>query len=85
VQPIDHSELEGNGYYWAVRIGPDIEGAALEPVQVSTVFGSTPEYLSVAVLGTDQHYSLNNFTFLAKIAPHPDLVGSLALAEGTEA
>ncbi|CAN7640391.1 hypothetical protein [Neorhizobium sp. LjRoot104] len=67
MEPIDFFNLEPNGFYWALRDQFLSDGADLEIVQVSTVFGTTFEYLSVAVLGSEQHYSLKDFVFFAKI------------------
>lgn len=68
MQPIKHSELEPDAYYWALR-DPFLsdDGGELEIVQVSTVFGAMPEHLSVAVLASEQHYALNDFVFYLKI------------------
>ncbi|MBB5663653.1 hypothetical protein GGE68_001843 [Rhizobium leguminosarum] len=68
MKPIELADLEPSGYYWALRDIFLSDGAdELEIVQISTVFGETYEYLSVAVLGSDQHYSLKDFVFFAKI------------------
>lgn len=65
---IAEEDLEPQHIYWAtLRDTPDGEPTV---VQISTVFGASREYWSVAMLGTDQHFSLNNFRFLAK-AEHP--------------
>lgn len=70
MQPIDISDLEPNGHYWALRDRfLSDEDTKVEIVQISTIFGTGPEYLSVAVLGSDQHYSVKDYLFLAKIEP----------------
>jgi hypothetical protein len=68
LQPIKHSDLDPDAYYWALR-DPFLSEREeeLEIVQVSTVFGATPEHLSVAVFGSEQHYSLRDFVFFQKI------------------
>ncbi|MBB3452751.1 acetyl-CoA carboxylase alpha subunit [Rhizobium sp. BK313] len=63
--PIARTELQPDGYYWARRIESD----EMEVVQVSTVFGRHPDYLTVAILSSDQHYTLEEFEFYAVISP----------------
>ena len=61
---IKHEALEPDGFYWARRL----DGGELEIVQVSTVFGRGREFLSVAVIGSDQHYTLEEFAFHAAVS-----------------
>jgi hypothetical protein len=65
---IEISELEPEACYWACRKDGPAQ-IALEIIQISTVFGIGPDYLSVAVLGSDQHYSLADYLFFEKISP----------------
>jgi hypothetical protein len=61
--------------YWARRL-VSAEGGELEIVQISAVFGPTLDYFSVAIFGSDQHYSLNDFEFLLEIeVPGLDSLG----------
>lgn len=60
---IDHEDLRAGSYYWARRSSED----KAEVVQVSDVFGQERQYWSVAVVGSDQHHSLSEFTFLIKL------------------
>lgn len=60
---IDEAELRAGSYYWARRI----DGAEIEVVLVTNVFGPEREYWSVATMGSDQHYSLREFEFLIKL------------------
>ncbi|KPH06254.1 hypothetical protein FHX14_000503 [Rhizobium sp. BK619] len=38
-------------------------------VEVSSVFGEDPDYWTVAVIGSDQHYMLGDFEFIAIAEP----------------
>lgn len=69
--PLAIPDLEPETYYWASR-KDQLADAVLDVVQISTVFGNGPDYLSVAVLGSDQHYSLQDYLFFEKIRPPPD-------------
>jgi len=59
-----------NRFYWARRL--PAEGAAIfepndiEVVRVSTVFGATPEFWTVTVMGSDEHFDLAAFEFFHK-------------------
>lgn len=66
---IQQSELLPDVYYWAQRKSSSLDAAELEVVQISAVFGPTLEYFSVVILGSDQHFSLNDFEFLVEIDP----------------
>ncbi|MDH0913080.1 hypothetical protein N5C66_29995, partial [Rhizobium pusense] len=73
VNMIDPLSVEPLSVYWARRKTQDAEGDECEVVQISTVFGHARDYWSVAVLGSDQHYSLHDFEFVAPIrAPDVD-------------
>jgi hypothetical protein len=60
---IDQDELRAGSYYWARRTGSD----DVEVVQVSDIFGSAKEYWTVAVMGSEQHHSLSEFSFLIRL------------------
>lgn len=60
---IDHDELRPGSYYWARRCGAQ----DAEVVQVSDVFGQGRQFWSVAVMGSDQHHSLSEFSFLIRL------------------
>jgi hypothetical protein len=61
---IEYEALEPDGFYWARRL----VGGELEIVQVSTVFGRKREFLTVAIIGSDQHYTLEEFAFYAAVS-----------------
>lgn len=63
--PIARTDLEPDGYYWASRL----RDSELQVVQVSTVFGRSPDYLTVAIMSSDQHYNMEEFAFHALILP----------------
>ena len=72
-------QLEPNRFYWARRL-PSERGSIFEPndievVQVSTVFGSTPEFWTVAVMGSDEHFDLSAFEFFHKVPSPPTAEG----------
>lgn len=68
---IDPNSVEPLATYWARRRTQAAQSGEPEVVQISTVFGDARDYWSVAVLGSDQHYSLHDFEFVALIRP-PD-------------
>jgi hypothetical protein len=45
-------------------------------VRVSSIFGSTREFLTVATIGSDQHYALEEFDFVEAIT-RPDVIDLL--------
>ncbi|KWV47944.1 hypothetical protein AS026_12795 [Rhizobium altiplani] len=57
--------LIADEHYW-VRAKSADDGT-LQVVQVSSVFGPTPEFFSVIVPGSDQHHSPEDFEFIAHI------------------
>ena len=63
--PIFRSGLDPGAYYWARRFGED----ELQIVQISTVFGRDIEHLTVAVMSSDQHYTLSEFEYRAVVRP----------------
>ncbi|MBZ5762065.1 hypothetical protein LAV84_23200 [Rhizobium sp. VS19-DR104.2] len=72
---IGTDQLEPNRFYWARRLS--VEGGSVaeprdtEVVQVSTVFGATSEFWTVAVVGSDEHFDLAAYEFFHKVpSPH---------------
>ncbi|TWF42231.1 hypothetical protein [Neorhizobium alkalisoli] len=65
---LELDDLEAEQIYWARR-KMSTSNDQSEVVQISTVFGLSRDYWSVAMLGTDQHYSVTDFVFLKKIEP----------------
>ena len=57
--------LEPDTLYWARRTGSQ----SLEVVMISKIFGDGRDFWSVAVIGSDQHYTLDEFEFVAVAAP----------------
>ena len=72
---IGSGQLQPNRFYWARRLSA--EGASIaepndiEVVQISTVFGSTAEFWTVAVMGSDEHFDLAAFEFFHKVPSPP--------------
>jgi hypothetical protein len=64
-------QLEPNRFYWARRL--PVAGVssidAGEVVQLSTVFGATPEFWTVA--GSDEYFDLAAFEFFHKVPSPP--------------
>ena len=60
------SLVPGN-LYWA-RSLKYIDGK-ITVVEISTVFGVDPEFWTVAVLGSDQHFMPEDFEIIAHIEP----------------
>jgi hypothetical protein len=60
---VEQEELRAGANYWARRAGADDS----EVVQVSDIFGRDRDYWTVAVIGSDQHYSLSEFAFLIRL------------------
>jgi hypothetical protein len=61
------SDLVAEQFYWSRRrTGTDAER---EPqiVRVSSIFGSTREFLTIAIVGSDQHYALEEFDFVGVV------------------
>jgi hypothetical protein len=62
------SDLVAEQFYWARRTtGTDTE-RELQVVLVSPIFGSTREFLTIAIVGSDQHYALEEFDFIGPVA-----------------
>ncbi len=70
-------QLQPNHFYWGVRLpkgAPILGPNEMEIVQVSTVFGTSSEFWTVAVMGSDEHFDLASFEFLQKVAVPPSAV-----------
>lgn len=73
-------QLEPNRFYWARRL--PAEGASIgepndiEVVWVSTVFGATPEFWTVAVMGSDEHFDLVHLRIFPQGPLPTDIRGS---------
>ena len=69
-------QLQANQFYWARRrqLGgtPIGEPRELEIIRISTIFGSAPEFWTVAVSGSEEHFDLQTFEYLHKV-PSPPL------------
>jgi hypothetical protein len=60
-------DLVAEQFYWArQQSGTDAE-RELQIVRVSSIFGSTREFLTVATVGSDQHYALDEFDFVGVV------------------
>jgi len=68
-------QLEPNRFYWARRLPAEgssiFEPNDIEVVRVSTVFGATPEFWTIAVMGSDEHFDLAAFEFFHKVPSPP--------------
>lgn len=62
------ADLRPNEFYWARRFGHH----TTEVVQISTVFGSAPEFLTMATVGSEQHYTLEEFDFISEVTRPPE-------------
>ncbi|PZM08849.1 hypothetical protein CPY51_28200 [Rhizobium tubonense] len=61
-------DLVAEQFYWARRrSGTDAE-RELQIVRVSSIFGSTREFLTIATVGSDQHYALDEFDIVEVVA-----------------
>ena len=47
----------------------------LQIVRVSSIFGSAREFLTIAIVGSDQHYALEEFDFIGAVT-QPDVSAS---------
>jgi hypothetical protein len=69
------SDLVAEKFYWArQRIGTDTE-RELQIVRVSSIFGSTREFLTTTIVGSDQHYAMEEFDFIRAVT-RPDVSAS---------
>jgi len=60
-------DLVAEQFYWAKRrSGPDAE-REFQIVRVSSIFGSTREFLTVATVGSEQHFALDEFDFFGVV------------------
>lgn len=59
------SHVVPHEFYWAWS--NDYEGGKVTVVEVCTTFGDTEDCWTLAVLGSDQHYMLHDFTIVRRI------------------
>jgi hypothetical protein len=57
--------LVADEYYWVRSKSAD--EPSLQIAQVSSIFGSAPEFFSIIVPGDDQHYAPEDFDFIAHV------------------
>lgn len=57
--------LTAGAFYWA-RSDKHTDGRPTV-VRVSTVFGEEPDFWTVAVTGSDQHYMIGDFEIIAEV------------------
>lgn len=62
--PIEIHALKAKKHYWARKNGED----DVEVVCISTIFGEQPEFHTAAIIGSDQHFDLAEFEYLAEIS-----------------
>ncbi|WP_431324425.1 hypothetical protein [Rhizobium sp. YTU87027] len=61
------TSLVAGAFYWATS--DKYADRRTTIVQVSTIFGEAPDYWSLAVLGSDQHYMISDFEIIALVEP----------------
>ncbi len=65
-------DVRPDAYYWVRRRDPAGEP---EIGRVTTVFGDSKDYWTLATIGSDAHHMLDEYEFLAKVplflAPEP--------------
>ncbi len=61
------TRLMPDALYWA-KSAKHFDGKTTI-VQISTVFGEDPDYWTLAVIGTDQHYMPGEFDILGPVEP----------------
>jgi hypothetical protein len=61
------ASLVPGAFYWA-RSSEHFDGK-VTVVRISTVFGEDPDYWTVAVLGSDQHFMPSDFEIIAPAEP----------------
>ena len=66
-------DLRQDAFYWARKPSDEV----FEIVQVSAVFGTAREFLTAAVIGTEEHFALEEFEFYEEILL-PGLVTDIA-------
>lgn len=68
-------QLEAGRFYWARR--KPAKGALVsdpgdfEIIRISTVFGSAPEFWTVILMGTDEHFDIQAYDFFHKVPSPP--------------
>jgi hypothetical protein len=65
IEPLKSELIEPDTLYWARRPGE----AEMQIVMISTIFGTARDYWTVAVMGSDQHHTLDEFQFVTKAVP----------------
>jgi len=77
MKQITIEQLQANQFYWARRkqaLGAPIP--ELEIIRISTVFGMAPEFWTVSVSGSDEHFDLEAYEYLHKVASPSQATGS---------
>jgi hypothetical protein len=68
MKQISIEQLQANHFYWARRRqsagAPIGEAPELEVIRISTIFGSAPEFWTVAMSGSEEHFDLEAFEYL---------------------
>jgi len=64
------TSLVPQAFYWARS--DNYANGNITIVQVSTVFGEEPDFWTLAVLGSDQHYMISEFELIAAVEPRDD-------------
>lgn len=59
------SNLVPNAFYWARSVKHN--DGRLTVVKVSTIFGTSREFWTLAVPGSDQHFMIDDFEILSEI------------------
>ncbi|TCL71045.1 hypothetical protein [Rhizobium sp. BK251] len=59
--------LVPEAFYWA-RSDNHTSGR-MTIVQISTIFGDSPDYWTIAVPGSDQHHMIGDFELIALVEP----------------
>ncbi len=72
------TSLMPGAFYWA-RSHKHARGRATI-VQVSTIFGDGPDYWTLAVIGSDQHYMVDDFEIIAPVELFDAVAAELRIA-----
>jgi len=59
------NDLVPNAFYWARSVKHN--GGRLTIVEVSTIFGERRDFWTLAVLGSDQHFMIDDFEILGGV------------------
>ena len=72
MKQISVEQLQANHFYWArrklTRVAPASEAFDLEIIKISTMFGTSPEFWTVAITGSDEYFDLDAFEYFHKVA-----------------